>query len=189
MELNFKECFQSKEYQTVRKEFEDTLKDETTSIGGQFYSDYDELQHILCSYYPEKTAIEIMRNYMEDPYGIFDKYELSEVGYEREFDPRIIPRIQKYNDCLYSELRYNDEDGIMPNLDLAYKCTGAAMARMRDRLLDWNMAFTDDHLGYYKNYNGTIKSLNDVDKMRRGIVYAVENVYHAVANTLSRDEF
>ena len=42
MELNFKECFQSKEYQTVRKEFEDTLKDETTSIGGQFYSDYDE---------------------------------------------------------------------------------------------------------------------------------------------------
>lgn len=189
MELNFKECFQSKEYQAARKEFEKYLKEETSAIGGQFYTDYDELQHILCSYYPEKIAIEIMSNYMEDPYGIFDKYELSEVGFEREFDLRIIPRIQKYNEYLYSELRYNAEGGIMPNLDLAYKCTEAAMSRMRDRMLDWNMSFTDDHLGYYKNYNGTIKSLNDVDKMRHGIVYAVDNLYQSIANTLSRDEF
>ncbi|MBR2212897.1 MAG: hypothetical protein IJ889_06755 [Eubacterium sp.] len=189
MELNFKECFQSREYQVARKEFEEHLKEETTYIGGQFYTDYDELQHILCSYYPEETAIRIMNNYEEDPYGIFDKYELSEVGFEREFDPRIIPRIQKYNECLYSEIRYNNEVGIMPKLDVAYKCAKIAMEKMQDRMLDWNMAFSDDHLGYYKNYNGRIIDLNGIEKIGHTIYFGSNALYNAVNDVLSTDAF
>lgn len=189
MELNFKECFQSKEYQAARKEFEETLKEETTYIGGQFYTDYDELQHILCSYYPEKIAIEIMLNYMEDPYGIFDKYELSEVGYEREFDPRIIPRIQKFNECLYSELRYNHESGIMPNLDLAYRYCKNATEKLQERILDWNLAFTDDHLGYYKNYNGNIINLNEVNRIREKIVSGADLSFASFTNILDDSVF
>ena len=189
MELNFKECFQSKEYQAARKEFEETLKDETTFNGLPFYTDYNELQHILCTYYPEKVAISIMNSYTYDTYGITENYDIHSAGLIDETKPKIIPVIQKYNEYLYHELKYNSTKSIMPNLDLAYKCSKAAMERMQDRMLDWNMAFTDDHLGYYKNYNGKILNLEEIEIIGNRINDGVNELYMVIGNTLSRDEF
>ena len=180
--LELREILQTKEYQISRKRFENVLHEETDYLNGgtPFYTDYDKLQHQLCRDYKESVAIEIMDAYTKDT-RIASVLDDEGVGFEEEGNPKIIPRIKKFNEYLLDDIKYAPEYGVLPNLDYTNKMLQKASEKLEDTIANWRVSmFTMDELGYIVNYDGKPATLTQLDEDRYDSHETLDEVWNTI---------